>query len=300
VYIRDVDILTPLNESVIALLIVNKTNELPLLAIRSIRRQSDAKIYVGYLHETDILEIRNIDNIHFIDLMNHLEIRDRDLFVSSQYTEYSSELFFKLVQLKWALFIRVAEVIRSGIIVYSDLDVVWLDDVIDYVKQIFDTDSKISICIQDQTFKSVEKELCMGLFSMRVNEDSVSFLEQMATNHKNSLLLNPRSGDDGVITDYYRSLQDKSSFYLLPQLGFPIGSLANSYFDVGYFSGLRLKNPYIFHANYVVGARRKLILLLAMSNNFGLPVKFLEVKSSVKLELILRKYLLRLIHIIRT
>lgn len=290
----------PPNESVIALLIVNKTNQLPLLAISSIRRQSDAKIYVGYLNESDIFEIRNIENIRFVNLMNYLEMNDRDLLVSSQYADYSSELFFKLVQLKWVLFIQLAKVIRGGIIVYSDLDVIWLDDVLTYIEQIYDKDSKISICIQDQTFKSVEKELCMGLFSIRVNDDSASFLEQMSTNHKNSLLLNPRSGDDGVITDYYRSLQDKTSFYLLPQISFPIGSLANSYFDVGYFSGLRLENPYIFHANYVVGVRRKLILLLAMSNNFGLAFKFLEVKSSVKLELILRKYLLRMMHIFKT
>lgn len=286
-------------ETVIALLIVNRIRDLPLLAVNSIRRQNDSRIYVGYLNESDIQDLRALDNLIFINLSEFLQPEDQILLSASTYAEYTSEIFFRLVRLKWSLFSKVCKEVQNGIIIYSDLDVLWLDDVVGYIEHIFQQNSKIQICIQDQTFMSLDKVLCMGLFSVRVNMDSIDFFEEMSIRHKDALAINPKAGDDGVITDYYRALEDKSIFFLLPQMGFPVGSLSNAFFDVGYFTGLKLTKPYIFHANYVVGQRRKLVLLLAVARHFGLDSNLIKFNATIGMELALRKYFLRLIHIFK-
>jgi hypothetical protein len=78
--------------------------------------------------------------------------------------------------------------------------------------------------------------------------------------HAHMLEENPRSGDDDVITELYRSDHFPQEIQLLPQTTFPVGNLLNLFSKSDEFPGLRPFEPFIFHANFVVGLRKKLLI----------------------------------------
>ena len=81
------------------------------------------------------------------------------------------------------------------------------------------------------------------------------------------LISNPKIGDDDVITEL-NSIEDYSKFIReLPQSTFPVGNMLNLYSKRNLFPGLNSPEPYIFHANFVVGINEKLKLLQVLSKS---------------------------------
>lgn len=299
VYIGVMNKLENSEETAIALLVINKSQYLARLAIGSIRLQTNSSIYVGYKDEEDIKDLRGIDAVYFIDLSKEYNQIVPISKASSAYLEYTDLAFFQLVQLKWQLFITLCKLQDIDRVIYSDLDVVWLSDPVNYFTEIFESDPQIQFCVQDQTFRSPLRDLCMGLFVFRANETNIETFQYLALVHATALLQKTSTGDDGIITDYYRALEDKTSIHLLPQMSFPVGSMANAFTNVGGFSKLMLKKPYIFHANYVVGERKKLLLLLIILSYQGIRIQEISIPVQIKIEYYLRRYLLSFVNIVR-
>ena len=272
------------NLFVITLLVINKIDYLGDLALQSILRLTDAPIIVGYLNSSDVEELRKFTRITFIQM-------DKEAFNigfdrSEKYQDYQNENFFKLVQLKWPLLKHASKVFNTEFVIYSDLDVVWIESPEAYLREVYLKNEDVNICIQDATFKGTTKALCMGFVSFRNNSRSHQILDECSLEHANSLLRNPKSGDDGVITDYFNGLRDKSDFFLLPQLSFPIGLFSNAFGDHSPFSGLTVTHPFIFHANYLVGAKRKAMMMIYMLLKFDIEIEF---PKNLRLEILFRR-----------
>jgi hypothetical protein len=274
---------------IISLLVVNKIQYLGKIALQSITNSTESRVVVGYLNYSDIEDLRSFENLQFLNLSR--EAIELGILATNSYQDYTTDNFFKLVQLKWRLFDRVFEEYNFPYLIYSDLDVVWIESPERYLSDVFEVNKSVQICIQDSTVNDTQKTLCMGFVAFRNTSESLSIIRENMEAHTLALVSNLRAGDDGVITEYYKARNNKSFFYLLPQISFPIGLFSNVYSDLSPFTGLIPSQPFIFHANYIVGARRKAIMMLFILRKNRISVK---APIKLKLELIARIFLLPL------
>lgn len=247
-------------KSALCFLIVNQIEDLPELAIQSALEKTDAPIFVGYLNIEDLSEIPKDPRISYIDLNSSalelgLEVK------STKYVSFDNNSFFSLVQLKWKLFQQILESDQIDYLVYIDLDVVIVKNFLTEFDRVYSSNSGVGVLVQHFTYSPAEPRLCMGIFAIRRDVFSENLISECSLNHFNGLSSNPRLGDDDVITDFYLQLEDKSQFILLPQQSFPVGNLINLFLPFSALRGLRPEMPYIFHANFVVGNQKKVLLL---------------------------------------
>jgi hypothetical protein len=245
---------------VLCYLVINKIPNLPRIAIASALANTSSDIYIGYLNLEDLTDLPKDPRLHFVDLSDAATSRGlRNN--SSKYIDFSQDYFFQLVQLKWDLFRLVGEISKADFVTYSDLDVVILKDVVSEFGRLFQDSPHIEIVVQDFTYSIVEPRLCMGMFAFRNNTETASIISECSEIHTHGLLDNSRFGDDDVITQYFVSHGRNNRILLLPQQSFPVGNLVNLFLPISPLRGLRPDYPYIYHANFVVGSRKKEFLL---------------------------------------
>ena len=165
----------------VALLIVNKVEKLPSIAIDSIRKVCNAPIYVGYTNYSDVASLSEFSNLYLVDLSSHLA--EIDLPHSSGYLDYNNPDFYQLVQLKWHLFEKLFnnQVKDCDFLVYSDFDVCWIEDPLHFLKEIFEKNSEVQVCVQDASAKLAQKSLCMGLVAFRNSAESLTIINDGKT-----------------------------------------------------------------------------------------------------------------------
>ena len=268
---------------VICYLVINKIPNLPRIAISSALANTTCDIYVGYLNREDLSDLPDSPRIHFIDLSKAAVARGlRES--TSKYVDFSQDYFFQLVQLKWDLFKLVGKISNAEFITYSDLDVIILKDVITEFCRLFEEWPHIEIAVQDFTYSVAEPRLCMGMFAFRNNTKTASIISECSIIHENGLKENSLFGDDDVITQFFISQSRSSKIMLLPQQSFPVGNLMNLFLPLGALRGLRPDLPFIYHANFVVGSRKKefllKLMLMRVQQSSILKVPFLYVKLS--------------------
>jgi hypothetical protein len=264
---------------VICLLVINKIEKMPEIAVRSILASCDEKIMIGYKEYSDVEVFENIERISLIDLsgdFHKLDIHNNDI----NYSGWSKDVFFQIVQLKWFLFQRALK-LGFDFIIYSDLDVVWIENAFKEVQKTFAKRNAIDLQIQSFTRSSDEPQLCMGFVGMRNNENILKFVELAKVRHGKELLRNPRIGDDDIATLLYREMDFPSWVLELPQTSFPVGATFGLFSNRATFPGLRSKRPFIFHANYVVGLNNKILMLKSflgrdLRKRFGAQFTWLE------------------------
>jgi hypothetical protein len=270
--------------SVLCYLVVNKIPNLPRIAISNALTRTSGEIYVGYLSLDDLTDLPDSPRLHFVDLTDAATSRGLQV-SSSNYVDFSQDYFFQLVQLKWDLFRLVGKISNADFITYSDLDVVILRDVISEFGKFFQNNPNIDIAVQDFTDSILEPRLCMGIFGFRNNQETLSVINECSKIHEEGLKVNSRFGDDDVITHYYVSQGKSDRVLRLPQQSFPVGNLINLYLPFGPMRGLRPNYPFIFHANFVVGSRKKeflmKLILLQVNSSSILKVPPLYLKLSV-------------------
>ena len=105
---------------------------------------------IGYLNIQDVSELLLHKNAIGVDLS--ASAKDLQLITGeSSYKEFESHDFFQLVQLKWELIRQVNETSKSKMLIYSDLDVVWLRNPTDACWRFFEENRNTSMVIQDLT-----------------------------------------------------------------------------------------------------------------------------------------------------
>ena len=274
--------LDPFDEkTVVCFLVINKIKHLPEIAINSLRAVSNSEIYIGYIDETDI------ENIPKVSGIKYLKLTQKDSFVvSNVYQDFTQSDFYSLVQYKWILLQMVLDTSRASVVVYVDLDVLWIKKPLPSIESVLGG-NKYIVAIQDFTKDVSSPNLCMGFVAIKNCLASHSLLKEASVLHAQMLEVNDKVGDDDVITKMFEMGKWRDSFFLLPQSTFPVGNLANLYSPKNLYPGVSFPKPYIFHTNYVIGNQRKIDFMRLMAKQFGVPVDFGKF-DSLKLDLILK------------
>jgi hypothetical protein len=241
------------------MLVVNKIDRLPLISITSILRTCDSQIVVGYIDHKDVSDIPQNPRITLINLgPDSVDLNLKNL--SDKYISFDNDLFFKLVELKWVLFKKVLENFHFDFFVYSDLDVLWVKSPIEEFSKLFAAYPDTLALVQDFTTDPSSPNLCMGIFVLRKHISSLKLVEDCKILHLEMAKKSARVGDDDVITSYYK-ISKGVNIRLLPQVSFPVGNLLKAFAKRDVFPGLKPVTPYIFHANFVVGNLKKIMVL---------------------------------------
>jgi len=250
---------------VVCFLVINEIRGLPKIAVQSVLEKTSSDIVIGYLHDSDLNQIPKDPRIKPICLSEYVEslkIPQSATREPSEYIEFGQEMFFEIVRLKWVLFQLLSK--QYEIVIYSDLDVLWLRDACSAVQEAFSSDAQLDILVQDLGSKPGKTSLCMGFFAFRSSEFSESALRKCAELHRIGLLKRNSFGDDDAISEFAELNSMKAKVGRLPQSSFPAGNLFNLLIPISILPGLRFKSPFIFHANFIVGVSKKLLVLRAV------------------------------------
>lgn len=244
---------------------------MPKIALDSILKSTSETILIGYTNEADVVDLPTSPRINYVDLGVLQSIEGIE--PSTEYVDFSKQNFYKLVQYKWVL-LKYAKKQPFKTIIFSDFDVYWNKSPVSDLNETFSSFSEINIQIQTYTSKSSHEQLCMGFIALRNNSSIDNLIQHLSDLHARALLHNQFTGDDNIISEVYNSdVNFRSQCRLLPQSTFPTGNLINAYARKNLFPGLIPYEPYIFHANFVVGSKRKIQLLrtFVFKSQFGSP-----------------------------
>ena len=251
------------SESIICLLVINQIKGLPDLAILNLLEHSAKLVVVGYINEEDIKGLPTGERILYL----RIPTKNVDFNFSGfkEYLPFDKQIFFVLVAYKWELFRMLFEYGVSQII-YSDLDVIWFADLSEILSNAHRLIPGAKVFIQSATVDPSRPQLCMGLISMLNSPEVVEMVSECFTEHYSKAISGKKIGDDDVITDYYLRNHDSAWIRELPQSTFPVGMFVNLLNRTSSFPGLVSVRPLMFHANFVVGLRNKLLLLKIASS----------------------------------
>ena len=248
------------DKTAICLLIINKVPVLPRVAIESILRCTTNSIFIGFMNTSDVEHIPENPRI------NKIQLSGRELISpltsrQEKYVDFSVPEFYNLVQYKWVLLQEVSKLDFKSIL-FTDFDVFWNKDPISEIEGVFDAFPEIDIQIQTYTSDPSNEQLCMGFVAFR-NIPKLSFdLKSLRELHAQLLLQNRMTGDDDVITRLFHSDSNfRKRVFRLPQSTFPTGNLINVFSKRNSFPGLVPFEPFVFHANFVIGSKKKILLL---------------------------------------
>ena len=274
----------------ICFLVVNDMKTLSALSITSAFDRTKAEILVGYLDEADLPVLRRSLVFQGIKLENSPSL---GLIRSTNtYSDFSEDDFYKIVQLKWEL-LKKAFALGYEYVIYSDTDVYWNLDPISEILETFSLRPDAHIQIQSFTDLLSQPKLCMGFVVFRNSEFSINFIEECKSLYREISIKNSRIGDDDLVTQIYREKNFPNSILELPQTSFPVGRMLKLYSKQSKFPGLPSPIPYVFHANYVVGLRNKIILMKLFISNYSIFDR--RTKIGIKHHLILQMQKIRLL-----
>lgn len=272
-------------------MIINSIPRLPEIAVKSILRNFEGRIFVGYLDYSDVKDFDALsERIICVNLLKDAERLGITSHISG-YRDYLEEDFFKLVQLKWSLFETLLDDVTNDYLIYSDVDVVWMKSAALEITKAFEQNPSCHFYVQDVSRNIATTDLCMGFVGIRNSELSRSIIHASRIKHAEMLILNPKTGDDAVITEVFKDKTYRHNIVPLPQVVFPAGYLINYFRKNSTFVGINAEIPFIFHANYVVGLHRKMLLLYVFLDQFNLTREYFSLtdRSRARLEQILRK-----------
>ena len=181
---------------------------------------------------------------------------------------------------------------RTSDVIYSDLDVFWFRDASIAISEALEVMPSVDILIQNFSSDPYNSQLCMGFVAFRNVPRTHEILLTCSELHKKLLKSSPRTGDDEVMTTFYKLNDYPSYIFQLPQSTFPVGNMINNYAKKKIFPGLNPFSPYIFHANFVVGLHKKLLIALIFFDTNGISVKEIPQlkKIRMRIEILIRRF----------
>ena len=274
---------------VVAFLVINKIPFLPALAINSVLENSSSQIVIGIVSDHDKIGLPISPRISFIDLKVAAESLGLKV-GGGTYKSFDADSFFSLVQLKWRLFSKILTDYPESNLIYCDIDVFWLRPVSEIVESTYRAFPQTHMLIQHFTWDPNSPQLCMGFVSFRNSNESRELINACSILHAKMLIDTPRTGDDDVVTRYYVSNDQPQIIQLLPQSTFPVGNQLTLFNKKVAFPGLTPFKPYIYHANFVVGAKKKLLIATIMFRNMGLSYSAVPLIQRLSLRFMLHVY----------
>jgi hypothetical protein len=268
------------SECAVVFLVINQISDLPELAISSVLQNSNSQIFIGTVRDQDRKSLGKNGRITFIDLGSEASSLGIQI-GGGKYQSFEKDVFFSLVQLKWVLFEKVSKISDCEFIIYNDIDVFWLRPLLPDLLNAFRDNPSIQMMIQHFTWVPGIPQLCMGFVVFRKGAFFSDLIEEASELHAKLLETNPRTGDDDVITELYQTKNFPSEIQLLPQTTFPVGNLLNLFSKRDQFPGLKPFPPYIFHANFVVGLPKKLMISRIAYKQNSLDFSSVAIKKRV-------------------
>ena len=271
----------------ICFLLINKMDELPELAVASAYARTGADIFLGYLNETDLPDLKNTIRVN--RLLLHCESDDQLLVTGGKYSDFSEDSFYKIVQYKWKLLHSVLS-LGYDYVIYSDTDVYWNLDPIAEIVTNFELRSEVHIQLQSFTDLPSQPKLCMGFVALRNSNQTLDFIQECQNRHTTHSREFGRIGDDDIVTQLYVDQKFPNLILELPQTTFPVGRMLKLYSKKSIFPGLPSPVPFIFHANYVVGLRNKLILMKLFITHYSIDDRDKKLEFKLLLVLFLQRF----------
>lgn len=245
-----------MSNTLICFLVVNKMEKLPQIAIESAYRTSSGDICIGYLRKEDLPNLPSSPRIKYIQL----DLLGFESDSTQTYQSFSENSFYQIVQYKWSLLNHVLQ-LDYRYVIYSDTDVFWNLDPIQEIEATFAGLSRVNIQIQSFTDSLNQPRLCMGFVAFRNNIETIDFIHLCQERHKSDALQMEKVGDDDVVTRLYVELERPNWIIELPQTTFPVGRMLKLFALNSLYPGLASPTPFIFHANYVIGLKNKILLI---------------------------------------
>lgn len=229
---------------------------LPQIAIESAFSTTLGDIYIGYLRKEDLPRLPSSSRIKYIQL----DLLGFESDETQTYQSFSEDSFYQIVQYKWSLLENLLQ-LDYRYIIYSDTDVFWNLDPTKEIEATFAILSRVNIQIQSFTDSLNQPRLCMGFVAFRSNDETRDFIHLCKERHKSDALRMEKVGDDDVVTRIYVEMGRPSSIIELPQTTFPVGRMIKLFALNSLYPGLASPTPFIFHANYVIGLKNKILLI---------------------------------------
>ena len=196
-----------------------------------------------------------------------------DLSEKGNYSLYRSTDFRKLTLLKWDLLRdSILKHIDSEIVLFSDLDILWLKDPMEEIKKLLNTTT--SMVVQSDSSQERPGWSCTGIMAWMSTEKNILEIENL----RNLQLSQIKSGyfqdDEDTFNQYTGRPVVSLKFSRLPKEGFVVGK--DFLKLVLKRQGFNLRTTFCFHANYLTGLNRKSESLHAVESlikGTALPVK---------------------------
>ena len=259
-------------EEVVFFMVINRIETLPRLSIESCLKNTNSNIVIAYLNESDLDCLPKSKRISYLHVRSIKSCEDLLAgLVHDTYQNFTTEEFYTIVQLKWHVFLTLFEIGYRRVI-YSDLDVIWIQDgVLETRKR---SPENYSILIQDASMDVGIPRLCMGFVSIVNSPRNIEAVKECMLLNKNGLLINATYGDDEAITDYYIKNSEPNWIFRLPQVTFPLGYSLDSYSRKSKYPNIHRIKPVIFHLNYVIGTDSKILLAYIFNKENGMGLNF--------------------------
>jgi Nucleotide-diphospho-sugar transferase len=183
-----------------------------------------------------------------------LEVLEIDISQNHSYSHFGQERFIKLTTFKWYLLHSVLSEHKDlEVVIFSDLDVIWLGKPMRGLNDIKIRD--VLALIQDDTPREATyTHFCTGIMFWFNNAKSILALSELYNEQFNQNKEGVLIPDEPIFNRWYESREHIGTISTLPVESFVIG---HKFFkcmisDLQIFEGLTA-----FHANYVVGEKAK-------------------------------------------
>lgn len=275
------------SNSAVCFLLIGQLGELPRIALQSALDRTSAPIFIGILDEKDSANLPRSHRVHYIKL--DLLSNDQRTETSTEYQDFSTDSFYQIVQYKWQLLLKLIEQ-DFKFIVYSDTDVYWNLNPLNVLENVFDDRPWVDIQIQSFTDNPSDPKLCMGFVALRVSARNKVFIQECAKRHEVESFTRKRIGDDDIVTLKFAEDGFPAAILELPQSTFPVGRMLKLYGRKSIMPGLGSPDPYIFHANYVVGLTNKLILIKLFIRHYSTFDRNIRIGILLFLKLTIKRF----------
>lgn len=171
----------------------------------------------------------------------------------SSYSEWGTPDFNEVTSYKWLIII---DALKRGYknVIYSDVDIAYIIDFDGYISNLA---RQYKLGMQSESLPQFPAECCTGFMYFR--NDTVDILKQIVEINK----INLAHGNDQDIFNkiYCGNINLQKELYLLPEALFPNGLHYKNFLQDSYDPIRGRLQPFIFHANYVLGLEAKIGLL---------------------------------------
>jgi hypothetical protein len=168
------------------------------------------------------------------------------------YSEYRTQDFRILTLLKWDLLdASLRSHPDSDTILFSDLDIYWMQDPDEYVSRLKSSNS--TMFVQNDASDTRPLWCCTGVMFWKNNQTSINLLAQLRERHKSQIASGFLQDDEDTFNQLISDDSCSLDYERLPSSQFLVGRNFTHLF----FKGSKKETQYCFHANYLTGLNRK-------------------------------------------